>query len=286
MKKVLSLLLLSAFIITGCNSESSKSESSKSEEIKVVSLAPNITENIIGLGMEDVLVGVDTFSIFNETSNLPMFDALNVNSEEIIGLAPTHILVYEYSTGSSKDSMYDIFRNNGIEVVGIKNASTIDDIYSNITEIGEVLNVEKQSEELINEMKSDITEIENKYKENPSKTVYIEISPDPSLVTTGGNSFLDEMITIANGENIFASETGWFSPSVEQIIEKNPEIILTNVSYIDSPVEEIIKREGFNKIDAVSNNKVYLVDTNPTSRASYKIIDGIKEIAFIINDEN
>ncbi len=285
MKKLFSLLLISLVIITGCNSESEKNGDNQ-EAFRIVSLAPNITENIIGLGQASLLVGVDTFSFFDETESLPMFDAMNINSEEILQLSPTHILVYEYSSGSSDDPMYDIFRNNGIEVVGISNATTIEDIYTNIEEIGQVLNCETESDALIQAMKDEINEIKTMYQDTPSKSVYLEISPEPYLSTTGSKTFLNEMLEIANGENIFASETGWFTPSVEQIIESNPKYILTNVSYIDNPVDEITNREGFNNIDAVKNQDVYLIDTNSTSRASYKIVEGISEIAQIINNEN
>lgn len=284
MKKLFTMLLISLLIITGCSNSNSANETK--EDIRVVSLAPNITENIIGLGKEDLLVGVDTFSIFDETESLTMFDAMNLNSEEVLSVKPTHIFIYEYSTGDANDPKYDIFRESDIKVIGISNANSIEEIYDNILDISTNLNDKESGEKLVADMKEKIAEVTEKYQDYNTKTVYFEIAPSPNIYTTGGNSFLNDMITLANGENIFKDETGWISPSSEAVIERNPDVIITNVSYIDDPVGDILNREGFNEIDAVQNNHVHKMETpNVTSRASYLVVEGIEEIAKYIHDE-
>ena len=74
-------------------------------------------------------------------------------------------------------------------------------------------------------------------------------------------------------------ENAWLAPSAESIIDKNPDVILTNVDYIDNPIDEIKTRDGFENINAVKNNQIYLIDKNSSSRPSSHIIKALNEMA-------
>ena len=87
------------------------------------------------------------------------------------------------------------------------------------------------------------------------------------------------MIELIGAENIFKSENGWIAPSAESVIDKNPDIILTNVNYIDNPIQEIKDREGFENINAVKNNQIYQKDKNSSSRPSQHKIKALNEMA-------
>ena len=93
------------------------------------------------------------------------------------------------------------------------------------------------------------------------------------------------MINLVGGENIFVDQNGWVSPSAESVIEKNPDVILTNVNYVPDAVKEIKGREGWQNIAAVKNGKVYLVDTNSSSRPSQNIVKALKQMAEFINPD-
>ena len=79
--------------------------------------------------------------------------------------------------------------------------------------------------------------------------------------------------------NIFKDENSWLAPTEESIIERNPDVILTNVDYIDNPIQEIKSRPGWENINAVKNNQVYLIDKNSSSRPSQHIIKALNEMA-------
>ena len=56
------------------------------------------------------------------------------------------------------------------------------------------------------------------------------------MMTFGKDSFIDDMISAIGARNIFANDNWLVSPGAESIIERNPDVILTNVSYIDDPI--------------------------------------------------
>ena len=87
------------------------------------------------------------------------------------------------------------------------------------------------------------------------------------------------MIELIGAENIFKDENAWLAPGAESIIDKNPDVILTNVDYIDNPIDEIKTRDGFENINAVKNNQIYLIDKNSSSRPSNHIIKALNQMA-------
>ena len=135
-------------------------------------------------------------------------------------------------------------------------------------------------------MKSKVSEIKaigEKIEEK--KTVYFEISPAPNLYSFGNSTFLNEMIEVVGAKNIFSDEEGWISPTAESVINANPDVIITNASYMENPTEEIKSRDAWENITAIKNNAVYLVDKNASSRPSQNAIKALEEIAKAVYPE-
>jgi iron complex transport system substrate-binding protein len=74
-------------------------------------------------------------------------------------------------------------------------------------------------------------------------------------------------------------------PGAESIIERNPEVILTNVNYINDPIGEIKNRPGFEHINAVINSRVYQIDNDSSSRPSTGIILALRQMAHAVYPE-
>ena len=93
------------------------------------------------------------------------------------------------------------------------------------------------------------------------------------------------MIEIIGAENVFADQVGWISPSEESVIDANPDVILTNVTYIENAVDEIKSRSGWNNINAIKEGNITMIDKNASSRPSQHIIKALKEMAVAIYPE-
>jgi iron complex transport system substrate-binding protein len=101
----------------------------------------------------------------------------------------------------------------------------------------------------------------------------------------GRETFLNEMLEITGALNVFADKTGWIAPSAEAILERHPEVILTNVSFIDDPRGEITSRQGFADTTAVRNGAVYLIDADSSSRPSQRLTLALRQIALAVYPE-
>jgi iron complex transport system substrate-binding protein len=254
---------------------------------RVISTAPSNTEIIIALGLGERLVAVDQYSRGVEGVNgaLPLVDFFNPDAEAILGIAPDLIIANGHNQTGSGDDPFAALAGLGIAVVYIPMSSSIEAIYEDIAFIAGLLGVTERGAELIRSTKDKIGEIEARRRgiEN-QMTVYFEIDPAPNMVAPGGGTFLDEMISLIGARNIL-TEKGILFPSAEIILDRDPDVILTNVPYLEDPVGEIKSRPGFESLRAVKNGRVYRIDTDSSSRPSHNIIKALWEMALAVYPE-
>ena len=120
------------------------------------------------------------------------------------------------------------------------------------------------------------------------KTVYFEVSPlQWGLWTAGKNTFMDEVANMMGLKNCFDDVEGWSEISQEQVIERNPDYIVTITMYFGegpTPEEEILLREGWADVTAVKNKAILNLPNNELSRPAPRLVDGAKALYdFVMN---
>jgi len=284
------VIFLTALVIllvaTGCTRDSGRSsEEARIEFNRIISAAPSNTEIITALGMADRLIAVDRYSagIPGVPGGLPEIDFFYPDTEAIIGLEPDLIIANEINSFGVADNPFKLLGDMGINVLDIPTSVSIDGICNDIITIAEVLGVKERGEALVASMKEEIARIAAAAEAPEKKTVYFEISGPPFMYSFGRGNYLNEMIEIAGGRNIFDDQNNWFSPSAEEIITRNPDIIFTmNYSWEDT-VAEIKSRMAFETITAIKENRVYAIDENSASRPSQNIMLALRQMAQGIN---
>lgn len=291
-KKVLSIIMAVTLVmltVVGCSSKEVVIKDREGRDIKVpnkidriISTAPSNTEVLVELGLADKLVAVDKYSadVAGIPDNVELIDFSNPDVEKIIGLEPDIIIASGHNKTGTTEDPFKLVEEAGISVVYIPSSNSIQGIYDDITFISEVTNTKEKGKKIVENTKSQIEDIAKKGKDiKDKKKVYFEIGSSPNLFSFGNSTFLNEMIELVGAENILKDENAWISPSAETIIDKNPDVILTNDGYIENPVDKIKNREGWENINAVKNNQVYQIDTNSSSRPSQHIIKALNEMA-------
>jgi iron complex transport system substrate-binding protein len=91
------------------------------------------------------------------------------------------------------------------------------------------------------------------------------------------------MIEIAGGRNIFADQRGWFSPGAEEILNRNPDVIIALAYPGEDPVPEIKSRRAFESLSAVTQNQVYAINADSASRPSQNILLAFREMVWALN---
>lgn len=247
----------------------------------IISMGPSTTEILIELGYKDKIIASDTYSqplgILPE--DIPYIDMMSPDIEQIIALNPDFI----FATGMMMVEGNDPFKavtDLGITVAYIPSSESIEEIYDDIEFMASVLGVEEKGQEIVDNMKDKIAAIkETGDTITEKKSVYFEIGSAPYLYSFGKGVFLNEMIEIIGATNALGDQESWISVSDETILAANPDVIMTNVNYIENPVDEIKSRPGWEGLQAIKNNEVYYVDNMASNLPNHNIIIALEQMA-------
>jgi iron complex transport system substrate-binding protein len=253
----------------------------------IVSAAPSITEILVGLGLQNNIIAADLYSADVEGVDpaICTLDFFNLNIEQLVALDPDLIIISGMSVWGDADP-YSVLRDMGATVIYIPTSNTIEGIKLDIEFIGAMTSESSRAAALISDINTKVFEVREAVNNLPAPTVYFEMEALPILYSCGSDTLIDELITIAGGENIYGDESGWLQNSEESVITANPEFILSSaVYYSGADHTEIKTRTGWEAITAVKNNNIYAVNPNSVSRPSQNITTGLEEIAKVLHPE-
>lgn len=247
---------------------------------RLVSSVPSNTEIIYALGKGEQLVGVSVYCNYPEEalSVNKIGDYNGPNLELIIDAKPDVFFAAWLS-----DEVLTQLEGAGIPVLLI-NPGNIEETYKSIKDIGDVIGSSDEAKLLIDAMRAKQENIIQIAKGYQPKTVFYEIWHDP-LMTVGPGSFINELITMANGVNIAQdAESAYPEYSLELLISKNPQVYMTSDDGFKTP-EDIFGRPGYENIEAIKTGQVFLLHPDITSRPGPRIIDGLEMIAMAVHPE-
>lgn len=257
---------------------------------RIVSIAPSCTEILFSIGLEDKIVGVPIYDNYSpeiqaaiDSGDITTIgDFQTISIESVVAQDPDLILSkggFQLETANKfieLDKTVVIVTHNGF-------TGYLDDI----SLIGEVTGNDQQATNLVVEIEAEAQAIADKVSGLERPAVYVEYG---SMNSFGADSVVNELVTLAGGENVFADYEGqYLSTSTEVILNVNPDIIIISEgvmsSYYGCTPEEIKSRESWDLVNAVINNDVYEVDENLITVAGPNIVDGIEQLAQIFHPE-
>ncbi len=148
--------------------------------------------------------------------------------------------------------------------------------------IGALTGKSAEAQTVIDGMKETFTALAARASELEGKSVYFEVSPlQYGLWTAGSGTFMDEIATMLGLTNIFADLSGWAEISEEQVLERNPDIIVTIAMYFGEgpkPVDEILSRTGWQDVTAVKNGDILNLANNELSRPGPRLAEGAQAL--------
>jgi cobalamin transport system substrate-binding protein len=222
--------------------------------MRIVSLAPSVTETLFALGAGPEVVGVSQYCGYPEAvTRLPKVGTfLTPNVEAIAGLKPTLVIGLESSS--------NIREIHAIEAMDcptlMVSEETIEDIQAAILKIGERIGRAQQAHEMVRKIQSHISLVRQRLMSVPPRRVLMLVGHQP-IVAVGPGTFLDELLRLAGGANV-ADRVGesWPRLSIEYIIAMAPEVILDGQMGSD-PVSPNSFWAQYPSIPAVKQRRVY-----------------------------
>lgn len=237
---------------------------------KVITMGPPASELFCALGINDKIIGntLDNHSrgalpeYRTAYEKIPELNYGSATREAVLSSEADFIygISWEFgSEGLDKEEM----AKYGITVYE-NAANSFEEQYKEISDIGKIFGVEEAAEAFIEDQKIRIEKITLAVDTMVKKRVLVYDSGEKGIFTSSGSNFESLLIEKAGGENIFSdiTEKEWITVSSEEVLARNPEIII--VHDYDSPsvefkIEQIRKDPVLSQIDAVKNDKIFAI---------------------------
>jgi len=245
---------------------------------RVVALTASDCEILYAIGAGDTLVGRGEFCDYPEAvKDVPAVESgSNTNIEQIIALRPQVVIL---STMAQTEEQIASLEEAGIRVFAV-DADEIADVYTSIRLIGALMGRSEDAEKVVKEMETTFADLQSKAKGGDGETVYFEVSPLKfGLWTAGKGTFMDEIAAMLGLTNVFSDVEGWAEISEEQVLERNPDYIVTLAMYFGEgpkPEEEIAGRQGWQEVKAVKNGRILNESTNAFVRPGPRLAEGAR----------
>ena len=283
-RKILSIVLILICIFPLLAQGGGEVTVKKTGDLRIVSLAPNVTEMIYALGSGDNLVGRTDYCDYPEQAqSVQSIGTLwNPNMETILALDADIAIASSIVDPSFIESL----NKAGIKAYQFYEEDSFEGTYTLIEKVAQVIGKQSEGEKIISEMKARAEEIRKitSMVNMRRSAVFIIGYGDWGDYAATGDTFLDGVIEAAGGVNAAKDGVAW-SISKELLLEKDPDVILLSGNQGSDPEEEIsifTRLEPYNHLSACKNGKVYVIDGDAAQRQGVRTIDTVEEIARLL----
>lgn len=252
---------------------------------KVLTLGPNCTELFAALGLSDYVVGR---SLINHSRGalpeyadavdaIPQLNYASATREAIISSGADFIYAIDWEIGDEGCNIEEV-ENYGMTVY-VNSATTMEEQYQEILDIGKIFDVEDTAEQFVEDQENRIAAVQETVSGEEPVKVLVYDSGNDGVFTCSGTNFESLLIELAGGENIFSdlNEKQWVTVSYEEVLARDPDVIL--IHDYDSPsveekIAEIQANPTLSQLDCVKNERFAVISLEsvlPGDRMAYAV---------------
>ncbi len=250
------------------------------EPERIVSLAPNITEIIFELGLDEKIVGVSSDSDYPAEAAYKnkVGSFWQPNTEAIIACKPDLVIALD---SEQQKTVAKTLNRLGYKALILK-ADKIEELWTAIQTIGTATDCRQRADELIENIKSKLSKLQSKTISADRVRILWIIQPEP-LRVAGRNTFINELIELAGGENSIGPTIQEYpSINTEELLACGAEVIIQ--STMDSGNIEKQQQAAelywskYPNLPAVRNKRIYVLDSDVMLRLGPRLPQAVAEI--------
>ena len=258
---------------------------------KAVTLAQFMTETLLALGLEDKMAGTALLNeeilpeykeAYDKIPELQMGEGHSISKESFVATEADFVSGWEQSiTEEATGSLEELEEREVVPFIssGLAPDATIENVYNDFILLGKIFEVPERAEKVVAKMKDEVKNVTGKTKDIKDRPRVLIYDSGEGEAFVGGSGLPNNLIELAGGENIYKDlGQDYATVSFEDIVQKNPEIIVVTEYYSGITGDEKIKflksNPALKDVDAVKNNKIYkigLIDLAPGIRNSRAI---------------
>jgi iron complex transport system substrate-binding protein len=251
---------------------------------RIVSLAPNLTETIYALGLQDRLVGDTDYCDYppEAQKKQKVGGAVNPSLEEIAHLRPDVVLVTKHL--NTLDTVHSL------DALGIPSYATdprnVDEIVASAKRLGDVLGAAEAGAALAEDLQRRLDILQQKIGALPPRRVLFVVWTDP-LISIGKDTFIADALRRAGAISIIDSKQDWPQVNLEEVAHLQPEVLVFAESHGETTpqhLDVLAARPAWRILNAVRDRK-FAVISEAVNRPAPRIVTAIEELAQKLHPE-
>jgi iron complex transport system substrate-binding protein len=244
--------------------------------LRIVSLMPTVTDLVIALGFADRLIARTDYDTDARIRALPSIGGgLTPSVEWLAAQKPD--LVISWPDNSSRSLV------GRIEAVGIPVYAARTDTIANtlmmIRNLGVLLGATSAADSLAADITGALDSVRLSVRGlRPVRVAYVLSVTPPTIA--GPGTFIDELIRIAGGENVFADIRQLYPEvNLEEIVRRNPDVIVLAREGADDRTDMLRELPGWRDLNAVRNGRIHRVSPDYFNRSGPLMPRAARELA-------
>lgn len=254
---------------------------------RIVSMAPNLTEILFALGLEEIIAGVTIHSDYPPAAEKKpkMGTFWQPNIEAVIAAEPDLVITLGFE---QQRNLGKRLKASGCRILTV-NIEKVSDLFGAIERIGEATKTTQKANQLIDNIKKELDDFAEMFDPTERIRVLWVIQTEP-LRVAGRDTFVNEIITLAGGENAIGVTLQQYPPiGTEQLYSCGADVIITAAEGHESlsiQQERAVKFwSRFKGVPAVKNQRIYVIDPGPVSRLSPRLPQAVENVAKCLRPE-
>ncbi len=242
---------------------------------RVFSVIPSMTESVAALDA-GVLIARTRFDRASGLAHLPSLgDGMSPNLEALARLEPDLVISW---AGTTERTVANPAEALGIPVYRA-DVQTIDGVRSHLHRLGTLLGREERAAAVIDSLDRALAEVAAAVAGREPVSVYYSVWHDPPQ-TAGPGTFIDEVISLAGGRNIFADASrGWPQVSVEAVLQRAPDVLVIPGGAAGAGAVPWLEAPGWRELEAVRTGRYLLVDGDLFNRPGPRVAEAAAHLA-------
>jgi cobalamin transport system substrate-binding protein len=249
---------------------------------RIVSLAPNLTETVYALGLQDRLVGDTDYCDYpaEARKKQKVGSTINPSIEEVAALRPDVVLMTSINRFETVRSLDDL----NIPVYET-DPHTVQEIISSIEKLGDALGAAQSGVVLAGEMQQRLADLQQRMSELPPRRVLFIVWTEP-LISIGKNTFIADALRKAGASSIVDTTQDWPKVSLEEVVRLQPEFLVFTTQN-DEKAPDLLTLSalpGWRSLEAVRNHRFVIV-SDAVNRPAPRIVSAIEDMARQLHPE-
>lgn len=250
---------------------------------RIVSLVPPFTEILFALGAGESVVGRSRYGDHPpEARDVPSVgEGMRPSLELVRAREPDVVLLF---AGAANRSSVERLDELGTPALALRHDG-LEDLYRNVRRLGRLTGREAEAGALVRRIRCRLDAVSEVTSGSDPVRVYYEVWSDPP-VTVGAGSYLDTLLTVAGGRNVFG-DLDAPSPrvSLEAVAERRPEAVVMSARAGEGGRTPPSERPGWGELEAVAEGRVHRVDGDLVHRLGPRLGEAAAALAARLHPE-